>query len=118
MMPVNTKGLIDFLRIIAVLKQIGIENIEIIIAGPKVEDEEAFREWVRAIVRVGKGLAVVTPTVYDDAVMNVLAALVDSDSAWTAFYRMVLALLNGQPVAKDSPAAVVAHELVKVIQSG
>lgn len=118
MMPLNTKGLADFLKIIAVLREIGIDTIDVLIKGPNVQDEEAFRAWVRAMVKVGKTLAVVTPNVYDDAVMNVLAALVESDPAWNAFYGMVRALLNGQPVAKDSPAAVVAHDLVKVIQDG
>jgi len=117
MIPFNTQGFLDYLRIIAILKQIGVETIEIIISGPNIKDEEAFRNWLRAIVKVGRTLAVATPMIYDDAVISVLEALVESDSAWHAFYGMVQALLDGQDVAKDNPAAIIAHEMVKQFNS-
>lgn len=116
MMPFNTQGLIDLLRVVAVLKQIGLDTIQIIMQGPNLKEENEFRQWVRAVVKAGKTIALVTPNVYDDAVLNVLAALVDSDDSWNAFYGMIHALLRGEPLPKDSPAALVAYQIVEAVK--
>lgn len=57
MMPFNTQGLIDLLRVVAVLKQIGLDTIQIIMQGPNLKEENEFRQWVRAVVKAGKTIA-------------------------------------------------------------
>ncbi len=56
---------------------------------PAVEDEAGIREFLRRAAAAAAGIAKYTPTPVDDLATAALAAIVASDEAWAAFYRLL-----------------------------
>lgn len=70
--------LIEFLRLLR-----GLVNV------PPLEDEAELRKFLRAACDALALLATYTPTKADDLGVAALRAIVNSDEAWAAFYRLL-----------------------------
>lgn len=71
-----------------------IETLLKLFGPPDVDDEKAFREYCRSILKTLEQLAKLTPTQIDDQIVGALRTVVNEDMYWSAFYEIIVQLFG------------------------